>query len=52
MTSENKTILLRNIDNLYADGGTNIYEGLQKGLSLITNDFSNVRKNNFNDIIK
>ena len=41
MTSENKTILLKKIDNLYADGGTNIYQGLLKALSLITNDFSN-----------
>jgi Mg-chelatase subunit ChlD len=41
MTSENKTILLKDIDNLYASGGTNIYQGLDKALSLITTDYSN-----------
>ena len=41
MTSENKTVLLKNIDNLRAIGGTNIYQGLEKALSLITHDYSN-----------
>ena len=41
MNSEGKTALLRNIENLNAIGGTNIYAGLEQGLSLITNDFSN-----------
>ena len=41
MTSENKTILLKDIDNLYASGGTNIYQGLDKALSLIATDYSN-----------
>ena len=40
MTEENKTLLIENIDKLYAYGGTNILEGLSKGLDLITNDYS------------
>jgi Mg-chelatase subunit ChlD len=40
MTQENKTDLLKNIDNLYAYGGTNIYPALEKALDLIAHDYS------------
>ena len=38
MTSENKTLFIDKINNLDANGGTNIYEGLSKGLGLLTNN--------------
>ena len=40
MTKENKNLILDNIENLYAYGGTNIYSGLEEGLKLIKNDYS------------
>ena len=40
MTEENKNLILYNIENLYAYGGTNIYSGLEEGLKLIKNDYS------------
>ena len=40
MAEENKTLLMKNIDNLKAYGGTNILDGLKKALDLITDDYS------------
>ena len=40
MTKENKNLILDNIENLRAGGGTNIYSGLEEGLKLIKNDYS------------
>jgi Mg-chelatase subunit ChlD len=40
MTEENKSIILDNIENLNAGGGTNIYSGLEEGLYLLKNDYS------------
>ena len=40
MTEENKNLILDNIENLWASGGTNIYSGLEEGLKLIKNDYS------------
>ena len=40
MTSDNKKNVIQKIKILNAGGGTNIYSGLQQGLSLLTNDYS------------
>ena len=40
MTQENKNLFLESVGKLVAMGGTNIYSGLEKGLSLLTNDYS------------
>ena len=40
MTSENKTLLLEDIEDLTAYGGTNIYNALDKALSFIKYDYS------------
>ena len=40
MTSTNKQNIIKNINNLSASGGTNIYSGLQRALGLITSDFA------------
>ena len=40
MNEINKNLTLELIDNLYASGGTNIYEGLEFGLSLLTKNYS------------
>jgi len=40
MTSTNKQNIIKNINNLSANGGTNIYSGLQMALGLITSDFA------------
>ena len=41
MTSSNKEIITRNINNLYASGGTQIYNGLSLGLQQITKNYAN-----------
>ena len=40
MTSENKTLLINNINKIFDAGGTNIYQGLLTGLSLLTENYS------------
>ena len=40
MTEENKSIFRKSIENLIANGDTNIYSGLEKGLNLLNNDYS------------
>ena len=40
MTEENKVIFRKSIENLVANGNTNIYSGLEKGLNLLNNDYS------------
>ena len=40
MTEENKSIFLKDISTLWASGGTNILSGLEKGLDLLTHDYS------------
>jgi Mg-chelatase subunit ChlD len=40
MTQENKEIISTKINNLYASGTTNIYSGLELGLSLLTSNYS------------
>ena len=40
MTEENKTLLMKNIDDLIESGGTNISDGLKKALDLIIDDYS------------
>ena len=40
MTEENKALILKNIDNLYAYGGTNILDGLKAAVDLIEDDYS------------
>ena len=39
MTEENKQKAFKAIDEIYAVGGTDIYDGLRTGLDLITNDY-------------
>ena len=39
MIEENKQKAFKAIDELYASGGTDIYDGLRTGLDLITNDY-------------
>ena len=39
MSEGNKNLISEKIDELQANGGTNIFSGLQKGLDLITNDY-------------
>ena len=40
MTQDNKTEIINYIDNLKADGGTNIYSGLEDGLSLLKENYT------------
>ena len=40
MTEDNKKLVIPKIEALRANGGTNIYSGLTKGLDLITKDYS------------
>ena len=40
MTEENKALILKNIDNLNASGGTNILDGLKAAIDLIEDDYS------------
>ena len=39
MSSTNKITIINNINNLGASGGTDIYNGLEKALELVTSDF-------------
>ena len=41
MTSNNKNFVINKINNLRANGGTNIYSGLTRGLDVIRNNYLN-----------
>ena len=44
MTSENKTNILKSINDLYAYGGTNIYSRLKESLELINSNYSSGKR--------